>query len=661
MSRISVDVSSARIPVLQVGYQGENEVTDVLFDISSWITEFGEGVAQLRVKRPGNSEEESYVLSLTITDGIAVWTVSETDTFNKGNGKVQLSYLVGNIVKKAVIYPYKVGKSIVGADNPVDPFDSWIERSKAWAIGKTLDGNDVPETDETYQNNAKYYAEQADILGSAQVVLATEKATLATEKADAAAASEANAAASETAVNGVSTQLTTRMSAIETEQTAQDARMDTFVALQQGSTTGDAELTDIRVGANGTTYNSAGSAVRGQISELKSDLATNYTKKIVKRGKNLFDKSAITEGYMSAYNGNIDPSSTYHTSDFIFVPKGKPIVISPRVRSFLAFTTAKAYIEDTWVSTVQNNYVFTYTEDCYIRFSFYVNQKDEIQAEYGTVPTEYEQFSLISTIDDSVHLSNTFESEIKNIIRNTGHNNILFGKKWCVVGDSFTNDISEGYDPTWYRADGTTPVYPRLIAERNNMSLQWMAVGGRTMATPSDGSFTNAFSNGYYQNIASDVDYITIMLGINDGHHAGHGNDGEDMSGNIPLGTINDTTTGTFYGAWNVVIPYLMEHHPNAHIGIIVSNGMDTMDYRNAEIQIANKFGIPFIDLNGDERTSAMHRPQNDNIPTSVKNILLNKWSIDADGTKYGAVNTHPNADAHMFESFIIENFLRSI
>ena len=139
MSRISVDVNSARIPVLQVGYQGENEVTDVLFDISSWITEFGEGVAQLRVKRPGNSEEESYVLSLTITDGKAVWTVSETDTANKGNGKVQLSYLVGNIVKKAVIYPYKVGKSIVGADNPVDPFDSWIERSKAWAIGETLE------------------------------------------------------------------------------------------------------------------------------------------------------------------------------------------------------------------------------------------------------------------------------------------------------------------------------------------------------------------------------------------------------------------------------------------------------------------------------------------------------------------------------------------
>ena len=318
MSRISVDVSSARIPVLQVGYQGENEVTDVLFDISSWITEFGEGVAQLRVKRPGNSEEESYVLSLTITDGIAVWTVSETDTFNKGNGKVQLSYMVGNIVKKAVIYPYKVGKSIVGADNPVDPFDSWIERSKAWAIGKTLDGNDVPETDETYQNNAKYYAEQADILGSAQVVLATEQATLATEKADAAAESEANAAASETAVNGVSTQLTTRMSAIETEQAAQDARMDTFVALQQGSTTGDAELTDIRVGADGTTYGSAGSAVRGQISELKSDLVELDNRFIITpTSLNRFNISKTVQGIL--LNNVLEAHDTIWTSGYVDV------------------------------------------------------------------------------------------------------------------------------------------------------------------------------------------------------------------------------------------------------------------------------------------------------------------------------------------------------
>ena len=307
------------------------------------------------MKRPGNSEEESYVLSLTITGGKAVWTVSETDTANKGNGKVQLSYMVGNIVKKAVIYPYKVGKSIVGADSPVDPFDSWIERSKAWAIGETLEGDNVPETDETYQNNAKYYAEQADTLGSAQVVLATEqatlataKATLATEKADAAAESEANAAASEAAVNGVSTQLTTRMSAIETEQAVQAARMDTFASLPEGSTSGNAELADIRVGSDGTTYDTAGNAVRGQIGALKSDLVDLQDIPV----GNLID------GGFVATNGDIGINQYYSHTDFIKIYPAKKIKLNMCFESNnsvgIAFYTKPTDFND-FVSFVKND------------------------------------------------------------------------------------------------------------------------------------------------------------------------------------------------------------------------------------------------------------------------------------------------------------------
>ena len=59
---------------------------------------------------------------------------------------------------------------------------------------------------------------------------------------------------------------------LTTEINVLDARMDEFASLPEGSTSGNAELVDIRVGVDGETYQSAGGAVRGQAADLKNDL-----------------------------------------------------------------------------------------------------------------------------------------------------------------------------------------------------------------------------------------------------------------------------------------------------------------------------------------------------------------------------------------------------
>lgn len=390
---------------------------------------------------------------------------------------------------------------------------------------------------------------------------------------------------------------------------------------------------------------------------------TDLTEDVEIIGKNLFDKSKIIENTMvDGSNGQTSTSNSYFATDYIAI-NAKTKYVANNIRTWATYDASYEFVSGAGGAQVniesKNTIINTNPKNgktpCYLRFTSTPRYKDTIQLELGEVATSYEPYkNEIKTVFSDFALLN--DKQVAQAKATLQHN-ILNGKKWCVVGDSFSDEFLPvgDYPANWYFTDGkfvgAPKLYWYLIANKNDMTLQNMAKSGRTLAVAEDRT-SNAFSlEGYYDTIDADVDYITIMLGGNDEHSS---------SGQVDIGDIEDTTNNTFYGAWNKVLPYLLENYPKAKIGIIVENAFNNNSFREATIKMAKRYGIPYIDLNGDERTRAMFRTVND-IPETIKTILKEQQAIRPYAEGDLEANLHPNALAHEIESTIIENFLRSL
>lgn len=375
-------------------------------------------------------------------------------------------------------------------------------------------------------------------------------------------------------------------------------------------------------------------------------------------GKNKINTSNSVTGVIGA-TGAISALTQYKTTDYIPVEANTAYTVSPKMRIYAFFDENKSiyqYDNTGWNSAE----TITPTQNGYVRITYFATDESFIMLEKGATSTSYDPYRTV--FGEGILLNDTQVEDLSDRL----YLSSLSGKKWAVCGDSFTSGATSNV-LTSGKYTGQKKVYPYFIGNRTNIDVLRFFNSGQTLSYPSDGTFHNSLtdptSERYYQNIPSDVDYITFYLGINDSHHehGSSGTDGEDTTGVIPLGTINDADTSTYYGAWNVVLTWLIENRPFAHIGIIVSNGCDRIAYRTAQIEIAAKYGIPYIDLNGDSRTPVMIRSLNPDIPNAIKQIIRAKQAVDNDGSITGSVNLHPNDDAHEYESYFIENFLRSL
>ena len=364
-------------------------------------------------------------------------------------------------------------------------------------------------------------------------------------------------------------------------------------------------------------------------------------------GKNLFNPSAVSSGYISSNTGAITASADYTTSDFIPIASGQKIVFTTQIRKFLAYNANKEAITNTYETYTQAaGYVYTASENGYIRASFFNTNLSDVQIEYGDTPTEYEPYRI--QVENNIYLSNSMKKQVESSIGNP-----LSGKKWVACGDSFTagdftNTTSDDITFTAGKYKGRYKVYPYWIGNRNEtLDVINEAIGGSTIAGGTYGN--NPFSGTRYTNIPSDTDYITLMFGIN------------DSSRGVPIGTIDDDDNTTFYGAWNIVLEYFTENFPFAHIGIIVGPGMQTATaYAEAEIAVAKKWGIPYLDIQfkSGEEMPLMLRTSNPNVSADIKALRDSQQYVNSGDI---TPNHHPNEKAHELESAFIEAFLKRI
>lgn len=173
--------------------------------------------------------------------------------------------------------------------------------------------------------------------------------------------------------------------------------------------------------------------------------------------------------------------------------------------------------------------------------------------------------------------------------------NVLKGKKLALNGDS----ICEGA--------GCAGGYGKIIAERNQMVLQNIGIGGGTVAAGQ--KRFSASQNCYVprhcicqtvDEMDADADYIIMDGGVNDA----------TLDQPVPLGEITqgysaELDEGTFYGAFESMLKRMIIRFPGKKLGYIAVHKMTARycsdrphNYYHAAKECCEKWGVPFLDLN---------------------------------------------------------------
>ena len=276
MSDVIIDVGKNKTSRINLGIQGENIVEHVIFDISSWVEEYGDGVAFIYAKRRGDEEPYPVALDMDMTEKTATWDVTLTDTAAKGKGSAQLVYVVDedndedfmdDEVKKTKPYATTVQASLVVAseENP-SGYETWLEVLGGYTV-RVEAAKVAAETAKTAAEAAQAAAEAAQTAAEAAQTAAETAEANAEASEDDAETAATNAATSET--NAANSATSAAASASSASTSATNAANSATSASGSASTaqTAATNASQSATAASGSATNAANSASAAATSE----------------------------------------------------------------------------------------------------------------------------------------------------------------------------------------------------------------------------------------------------------------------------------------------------------------------------------------------------------------------------------------------------------
>lgn len=366
----------------------------------------------------------------------------------------------------------------------------------------------------------------------------------------------------------------------------QDARISNLAKLPSGSTTGDAELQDIRTGEDGTVYDNAGEAVRGQIGQLKESLEieknhteTEYKEEVVQL--EITEGQAIsTDGelYSSAYarwgKASVEGLCKIKVSGRSQQNKKYPLISyfdtnDKLLGSDCGDGTAKNYVDIELTTPLRTAYV-------------------KINGAQGTSTSVGPKLTKVSQLTVKEFLN-----------KNKNNDNPLYGKKIVCIGDSIVKGQGYNGDTKGNKS------YVDMIAEKNNMTCINYAVSGATIMSGTNETVFHICDN--IETMDEDADYIIVGGGYNDHIYRGTiGSLTDDYTSEI-------TNTSRIIGGTEYMCRKLLERYEGKKILFVFShkikdtpytkindynNGSHTMtEVHDAIESVLKKYSMPYCDL----------------------------------------------------------------